>query len=501
MSYSKKIADDFKIVFIGTYVSAFLGYLLRLYLARRLSLEDYGLTFSVIAMFGLFGILSDFGLGSALTKFIPEYIVKKQYKNIKTSFLTIVFINSAIAFIVGIIFIFFSKVISNAFLKDYAWLAIVLYSIYFIFTPLLNALKSSFRGFGKILLYTATDVLLAVLLLVETIILLIFNFGVYSIFISYATYGIVTTVVFYKVFIKKVFPKYHTYTFKYNPALSKKLFGFGIFIAISNLFGSIFGRLDTIMLTMLSSLKQTAYFQASFPLARALWDVGTIFGVVMLPIISEAWTRKHYEELKKDIENILLIFFILSIPVIIVLYTYSNDIIRLLYGNEYLPAAISLKILSAAIFLKIFTKINNTILLGIGKPSYLLKYVFIGALLNIICNILLIPKFGAQGASYSLTISFSFILVYSTIETFREIKISFNYLHILLIAILNLAYFVIAQYLNFQYNNNLIIIGFGLLIISVAYIIIIFALKIIDMNYLLHLIGIRGGKIAGDNTN
>ena len=58
-------------------------------------------------------------------------------------------------------------------------------------------------------------------------------------------------------------------------------------------------------------------------------------------------------------------------------------------------------------FLGIFT-VNSGIFQGLGKPGIPMRILIVTAILDIILNILLIPKFGINGAAEASTVSFIF---------------------------------------------------------------------------------------------
>ena len=77
MSYAKRAAKGGVSIFTFSIVGLLLGFILRTFLARNLSVTEFGLLYSVLAFMGLFSLFRDMGLNPALIKYIPEYIVKK----------------------------------------------------------------------------------------------------------------------------------------------------------------------------------------------------------------------------------------------------------------------------------------------------------------------------------------------------------------------------------------------------------------------------------------
>ena len=64
-------------VFITIIIGSFLAYLIRIILARNLSIEGYGLFYAVFTFIVFFSLFKDIGLRNAGVKFIAEYIFKR----------------------------------------------------------------------------------------------------------------------------------------------------------------------------------------------------------------------------------------------------------------------------------------------------------------------------------------------------------------------------------------------------------------------------------------
>ena len=104
----------------------------------------------------------------------------------------------------------------------------------------------------------------------------------------------------------------------------------------------------------------------------------------------------------------------LAIGIALPISFLANDIIRLLFGVQYYDAASVLKIY---IWAEVF------VFLGVASSQYLIaenytrilfSRTFIGAIVNVTLNIILIPKYGINGAAFATLISY-FISVFSIV--------------------------------------------------------------------------------------
>ncbi|MEM2460231.1 MAG: oligosaccharide flippase family protein, partial [Candidatus Hadarchaeales archaeon] len=83
--YAKRLLRGSTLVFLCMVASTFVAFLLRMFLARSLGVEGYGLFYSVFFFVSFFLLFRDLGLNSALVKFIPEFRVKGDLSSLRSS--------------------------------------------------------------------------------------------------------------------------------------------------------------------------------------------------------------------------------------------------------------------------------------------------------------------------------------------------------------------------------------------------------------------------------
>ena len=77
-SYFKRIGRGSLTIFLCIVIAGLLGYFLRMYLTRTVSVADYGLFFAVFSLVSFLVSLISLGLYSSLTKHLSEFIAKKE---------------------------------------------------------------------------------------------------------------------------------------------------------------------------------------------------------------------------------------------------------------------------------------------------------------------------------------------------------------------------------------------------------------------------------------
>src|SRR5690606_30839011 len=114
--------------------------------------------------------------------------------------------------------------------------------------------------------------------------------------------------------------------------------------------------------------------------------------------------------------------FFLSLPIILFVLAFSDDILRL-FGDNYVASntALIIMVLTQGIcilFGSVTVYLNMT-----GKQKIFQNILLISALINFLLNRLLIPEFGMNGAAIAFGVSLFFWNLASTIIIYKKDKV------------------------------------------------------------------------------
>jgi len=183
----------------------------------------------------------------------------------------------------------------------------------------------------------------------------------------------------------------------YDPALAKKLLAFSWPLIISGIMVALYMKIDAIMLQNMKGVKEAGAYQTVASLSEAWNFVPSVIVTSLFPAILNA-RRDDPDRYNKRIQNLYDLMVYLSVPVAIVI-TFASPLIYKLYKHEYAYAA---PVLSVHIWSGVF------VFLGAASSQYLIAENFntltfirtgFGALVNIVLNLILIPKMGMMGAA------------------------------------------------------------------------------------------------------
>ena len=207
------------------------------------------------------------------------------------------------------------------------------------------------------------------------------------------------------------------------------------------------------------------------------------FATALVPTISASIAKKDLNTAKRRIKFSILVTTLIGIPCSVLMSTYSEQILNLLFPNATSGSEM-LKYSAWSIIFVVLTQTINGALQGMGKLNIPLIAFGIGAIVKLILNLLLIPIVQVNGAIISTIVShvFSFIICFISLKKSIDIKFETNKFVIkpciatgIIYAVSHIFYKILQGYVS----QNLLLI-LTLLISIFVYIISILFLKILS---------------------
>lgn len=176
---------------------------------------------------------------------------------------------------------------------------------------------------------------------------------------------------------------------------------------------TVYTNLDTVMLGFMKSDEDVGYYNAAIKIKNILVSIITSLGTVLLPRASyyiENNLREKFESISKKAINFV---YIVSLPIILYFILFAKEGIIFLSGKEYEEAVLPMQILMPTLlFIGLTNVIGIQIMVPLKKEIWVLKSVILGAIIDLIINILCIPKFASSGAAIGTLLAEFVVLVY-----------------------------------------------------------------------------------------
>lgn len=172
-----------------------------------------------------------------------------------------------------------------------------------------------------------------------------------------------------------------------------------IFFAMS-IATTVYTNMDNVMLGFIKGTTENGYYDAAVKIKNILVSFVSSLGTVLLPRVSYYIQTGEREEFSRITKKALNFVFLLSVPLCVYFIIFARSSIYLLSGtlfeNSILPMRL---IMPTLVFIGLTNIIGLQILVPLGKENQVLYSEIAGAAVNIIVNMLLIPRMGAAGAA------------------------------------------------------------------------------------------------------
>jgi O-antigen/teichoic acid export membrane protein len=386
--------------------------------------EEYGFYFSLFSFSLLLNILLDVGITNFNNRNIAQNsnLLSKSLSNIVS-----------LKFFLALIY--FAVTLISAFFISYEWRQIKLLLL-LVFNQFLASFILYLRSNISGLHYFKTDSLLSVLdrsLMIIICGLLLWGNVIDSpfkiewfVYAQTLSYLITSLIAFIIVYNKAAFLKININR-KYFIAILKKSYPF----ALLTLLMAFYYRIDSVMLERMlpDGKEQAGIYAQAFRLLDAVTMFAFLFAGILLPMFSRMISKG--EKINKLTQ---FSFSLLIVPVIIfslTSFSYSKEIIDLLY-IEHIAISANIFAILMLCFIGISTAyIFGTLLTANGNLKYLNIMALAGVTVNILLNIILIPRYQAMGSAVASLVTQSLTALIQVVLVKKVFDFRINYKKIL----------------------------------------------------------------------
>ncbi len=242
---------------------------------------------------------------------------------------------------------------------------------------------------------------------------------VYAQTVAYAISAVISfTIIFFRA--EYIRPRFDV---KYYIAVLKQCLPYAILILLM----ATYLRIDIVLLGKLlpDGPEQAGIYAHSYRIVEILSNYGYLFAILLLPIFSRM--IKQNESVEQLVQLSYLLIITPAIVISITCAFFRNEIIGLLY-DEHIK-------ISASVFGKIIfsflgmctTYIFGTLLTANGNLRILNIIAGGGVAINIILNLVLIPRYGVQGAAITNVSTQVYMTIAQIILSTRLFRFRINY--------------------------------------------------------------------------
>lgn len=478
MKLSTKIAYNTIIQIFSKFLSTILGLIAFAIITRYLGREGFGEYTTIITFLSFFGIAADMGLTLVTAQMISQEGVDedKALRNLFTLRIISALIILGAAPLIVLFFPYSTQI-------KYC---ISIGTISFFFIALNQIFVGLFQKKLRMDKVSIAEIVSRIFLVLGIILAYKMNYGLTSIiWVTIISSAISFAIHYYYSF------QFTRLKFEFDLNYWKKIIITSWPMAVTITLNLIYLRADTLLLSVIKRpseigiIAEVGIYGAAYKIIDVLITIPFMFAGIILPIITNLWSKKDYQKFKEILQRAFEIMVILSVPIVVGTQFIAKDLMIIVAQDEFAASGLILQFLIFASFCIFIANVFSHAIVAINKVKKLIPIYFFTAISALIGYLIIIPRFSYIGAAW-VTIYSEAIMMFACIYiTYKHTKFVPK-LKIVIKSIVSAMIMAGSILLLFHFNlGNIFII---IPVSSVVYFISITLLRGLDYKELLQLV-------------
>lgn len=416
----KQLTKDTAIYGVSTIVGRFLTFLLVPFYTNIFPPDEYGIVANLYIFIAILNIIYIFGMDAAYLKFASNKSIASDKDKFSTPYLAVMFVSLFLSLFIILI----KGSIISLFEVPASYSYLIYYTSFILFIDALCVIPfiklRIERKAKKFATFKIINILTNVFF--NLLLVLYFKWGIEAVFVSNLIASLLTLIILLPDIIKKLKPVI-------NISLLSRLIKFGLPYLPAGLGSMLIQGIDRPILTNLTDLTTAGIYNANYKLG--------IFMMLFVNMFQYAWQpfflqQAEEKDAKKVFSKVLTYFTFAASIILVFVSLYIDDIVKVnffgitLIGSAYWSGLVIVPII---LFGYLFNGLYVVFTAGIyieEKSVYIPLVTGIGALVNVVVNLLLIPILGIIGAALATLLSYIVMALGLYIVTQKFYKIEYE---------------------------------------------------------------------------
>lgn len=465
-----ELSKDTAVYGVSTIIGRFLAFLLFPLYTNVFTPDKFGIYTLVYAYLAFLNVVYIYGMDAAFMKYTSIAEGEEKKKTFSTPYIFV----AATAIIFSLMFYLFYKPISVSMNLDSQYSYLLLYVIGILFFDTITLIPfNSLRLERKTQKFAIIKVANIIINLGLNLILILgFNYGIEAIFIS----NLVASIFSFIALLPEVLDKLK---FQIDLKILKKMMKFGLPYLPAAFASIIVQIIDVPIVERLTNTATLGIYRANYKLGILMMLFVQMFAFAWQPFFLENAKEKNAKEI---FAKVLTIFLVILSSIWIFLSLFIEDIVmikimgRTILGEQFLSG---LPIVPIILLAYLFNGLYMNFIAGIyieEKTKYFPLITGLGALVNVLVNLSLIPRIGIMGAAWATLASYIVMAGGLFLVSQKFYRIDFEYKKIAkvfaLIFISGISYYYLV-------SNELLTFGIKIIIL-IGFITALFILKVVE---------------------
>ena len=434
----KDLAVNTIIIGIGKFSTQIVSFLLLPLYTSILTTEEYGIYDLIVTVSTFLLPIITLLMQESMFRFLIDCNDDEEKKNVISQTILYVFISTLFSVILAYILNIFVKI------------PYLLVGIIYIGTSILSELRNALvRGLGKLKLYTLINFISSLIhILLNIVLIAVYRWGVYGLLISGIASNIICSLV---IFMKLKIHKYISIK-SYDKKLMKKMIKYSIPLVPNNLSWAIVNLSDRLVISSLIGTAANGIYSMAYKFPNLMNTIYGFFYTAWKESSAKAVNDEDKDMFFNQIFNMLTrAMFSVSVGIIVCMPLIFNIFIKEAYNESYLY----IPILVISMYYNNMSGYYGGIFEAYKDTKIMGTTTVVGAIINLLINILLIKFIGIYAAALSTLVSCIIIFYYRKFNVKKYVKLNgeFDILGYVILTITLILYYtnsnIMIKILNF----------------------------------------------------
>lgn len=236
---------------------------------------------------------------------------------------------------------------------------------------------------------------------------------------------------------------------------------------------SLYKYMDKIMLGSISSKIQVGFFENAEKVINIPMSLITAFGTVLMSRIANMISNSQEKKIIKLINSSMEAIMLIALAIAFGLASIATILAPIFFGKEFIECGVLIMGLAVTVpFMAFANVIRTQYLIPYNMDKVYIISLLSGAIINLLINILLIPRFAARGSVIATIAAEAAVCIYQTIAVRKFLPVKKYLLQSLPFAILGGTMFFIVfrtgKFLGTSIKTLIIQVVVGVVIYSIG---------------------------------
>ena len=414
ISLTRAVAQNTMIHLVGRGVSIIIALAVVAIMTRALGPAGFGGYSTIIAFLQFFGITVDFGLTLTASRMIAAS-GRQECERIISNIMSIRLI-SAVIFLgiapcVALLFPYPTEVKQGMFLTSLSFLAIILG----------QTLIPVFQKELKMIYPTVAELIGRLVLLAGVVVAAYLRAGLLW-FMAAVVAGSIAQYIVTHITVRK----FIRWRFAFDWLIWKSILIISWPIGISILFNLIYLKADTILLSLWRPQAEVGFYGAAYRVLDQFTALATMFVNLILPPMTAAWVAGDVARFKRIYERAFDAYSVLALPLMVGALILGRPLMRLVAGQDFIPAGSILMILMVGMAAVFFSTLFGHMVVILNKQKPMIAGYAVTAFVGLLLYMYAIPRFGMIGAAWATVATEMLIMCITFFVVYRITRLTPN---------------------------------------------------------------------------